>query len=299
MTDPETKPSMGPPPPPTQPVQTPDKPAPPTHSPRNARAVFTAIGFLGLAAGLFYLWHLIQGLTPADPIDPARIAALEAQLRGFHQRIIALEQRPPAAQPPAPANLAPLEARLLALEQRPPPQTPTPAPATAAPTDLAPLEARIAATERATRRAIQLQAATSALHDGAPLGPLPDAPPALARFATIAPPTLATLRRDFTPAATAALAASLPVEETAISSQIWRRLAALVTVRQGDAVLFGPPAALVLTLAQTRLDAGDLQGALAALDSLDPGAAPAMAPWRRDAQALLDARAALAALARG
>ena len=144
-----------------------------------------------------------------------------------------------------------------------------------------------------------MQAATSALHDGAPLGPLPDAPPALARFATIAPPTLATLRRDFTPAATAALAASLPVEETAISSQIWRRLAALVTVRQGDAVLFGPPAALVLTLAQTRLDAGDLQGALAALDTLDTGAAPAMAPWRRDAQALLDARAALAALARG
>ncbi len=289
MTDPETPPAA-----PSQAVQPPDKPAPPTHSPRNARAVFTAIGFLCLAAGLFYLWHLVQNLTPADPIDPARIATLDAQLRGFHQRIIALEQRPPTPTQ-TPTNLAPLEARLLALEQRPAPAGPV----VIAPADTAPLEARIAATERATNRALQLQAATIALQDGLPLGPLPNAPPALARFATIAPPTLATLRRDFTPAATAALHASMPATEGTMTGQIWRRLADLVTVRQGDAVLFGPPAALALTLAQTRLDAGDLPGTLAALDSLDPGAAPAMAPWRRDAQALLDARAALAALARG
>ena len=55
----------------------------------------------------------------------------------------------------------------------------------------------------------------------------------------------------------------------------------------------------VLAEAQGRLDAGDLAGALAALRPLDGQAAEVMAEWRARAQALLDARAALAGMARG
>jgi hypothetical protein len=77
---------------------------------------------------------------------------------------------------------------------------------------------------------------------------------------------------------------------------MWRRAQSLVTVRQGDKVLVGAPAAVTLNAARARLDAGDLAGAVAALGGLDGPAAKAMAGWRSDAQALVDARAALAAL---
>jgi hypothetical protein len=71
-----------------------------------------------------------------------------------------------------------------------------------------------------------------------------------------------------------------------------------VTVKQGDKVLVGSPAAEVLGTTQARLDAGDLAGAVHELDRLDPAAAQAMAEWRGQAQALLEARAALAEMAR-
>ena len=48
--------------------------------------------------------------------------------------------------------------------------------------------------------------------------------------------------------------------------------------------------------AATRLNAGDLGGAVALLGGLDAGAAQAMAPWRERAEALLAARGALAAM---
>jgi hypothetical protein len=72
----------------------------------------------------------------------------------------------------------------------------------------------------------------------------------------------------------------------------------LVTVKHGDQVLLGTSASSVLGAAQARLDAGDLAGAVAALDGLDAAAATAMASWRGQAQGLLDARNALAQMAR-
>ena len=45
------------------------------------------------------------------------------------------------------------------------------------------------------------------------------------------------------------------------------------------------------------MNAGDLQGAVSALDALTGDAAQAMAEWKAKAQSLLDARAALATLA--
>ena len=84
-----------------------------------------------------------------------------------------------------------------------------------------------------------------------------------------------------------------------MAERIWRQIASLVTVRSGDRVILGAPASVVLDAARERLDAGDLAGTIAALDALDSGAAQAMADWRARAQSLLDARAALASLARG
>ncbi len=272
----------------------PKPPFAPSHSPRRALPIFTAIGFLCLAAGFFYVWQLARH-DDQIPVDPARIASLEGQTRdlrqrlaSFETRLIALEQRPSGSGGP---DLGPLESRLAALESRPPAPA---APAIAAPVDLGPLEARLAAAERVART----QAASLALDAGQPLGALPNAPLALTRFANTAPPTLATLRAAFPEVARRARAASLPAGATSWTERMTQSLAGLVTIRRGNEVLVGAASAVVLAAAQDRLDAGDLAGTLLALDALDPAAATAAASWKADAQALLAARAALASMAR-
>ena len=52
---------------------------------------------------------------------------------------------------------------------------------------------------------------------------------------------------------------------------MWQQVQTLVDHPQGDKVLVGVPASGVLAQAQARLDAGDLAGAVAALDQLDAG----------------------------
>jgi hypothetical protein len=146
--------------------------------------------------------------------------------------------------------------------------------------------------------AIRLEAAQAALEAGQPLGELPNAPQALARFATTPPPTEASLRTAFPQVAEAARAASRP--DTGRQSFFQRALARVqqtVTVRRGDHVIIGDPAAGVLAQAQADVGNGDLKGAVAALKGLNGPAAAAVAGWVADVQALLDARAALAALA--
>jgi hypothetical protein len=252
--------------------------------------VLTAAGFLCVAIALFILWQRIAGLEGAGP-DAARVASLEAQVHDLQQRLAALEQRP-VTTPPPPPDLRPLEARIAALEARP---AAGPAPPPAAPPDLGPIEARLAAAERLAH----IIAASQALEAGQPLGTLPGAPPALARFATAAPPTIASLRAAFPEAAAAARAASHTPAATGWADRLGQGLAGLVTLRRGNTVLIGTEATASLAAAQARLEAGDLQGAVNALATLDPAAASAIAPWREQAQSLLDARAALAAMARG
>ena len=77
---------------------------------------------------------------------------------------------------------------------------------------------------------------------------------------------------------------------------MWLQIQSLVTVRDGDRVLSGAPATVVLGHARERLNAGDLGGAVADVERLDAAAAHAMADWHDRARALLAARAALAAL---
>ena len=163
------------------------------------------------------------------------------------------------------------------------------------------LEQNVARTGASAAGAIRLArivAAEAALSAGRPLGELPGAPAAVSRFATTAAPTEPALRLRFPEAARAALAASPPGStDKPLMQRMLARAEELVTVRQGDQVLLGNPAAGILARAQDALNAGDLSDAVAALSGLSGRAASAMAPWLADAKALLDARAGLADLA--
>ena len=149
-------------------------------------------------------------------------------------------------------------------------------------------------------RTARLQMANVALQSGRPLGEIPAAPPALAQFATKPPPTEASLRLSFDAAASAAHEAGQPAkEDTPFFTRMWDRAQSGVTVRQGDRIIVGDAVAGVLERSRHLLDAGDLPGAVSALDGLSGPAAAAMAPWRAQAQSLLDARAALITPAKG
>lgn len=158
---------------------------------------------------------------------------------------------------------------------------------------------QIGAVAERSGRITRLQAAMSALETGQPLGDIPGAPPAVARFATKAPPTEQELRRSFDAAADAAQQAGQPalMEHRSFGDRLWARAQQAVTVRQSDRVLLGDPLAGRLILARTALDAGDLAGAVKALDGLAGPAQAAMAEWTGQARALLEARTALASMA--
>jgi hypothetical protein len=245
----------------------------------------------------------------------ARVAALEQRPPGtsapatdlgpLTARVAALEQRPPAASAPA-TDLGPLTARVAALEQRPPV---APAPATdlgpltgrvdalgqRQASDIASLQARVTALENSIGRTVRVLAARQALDAGHKLGNLPGAPPALAHFADTDPPTEASLRVAFPAAARAARAASRPATDgQPFLERMWADAQDLVTIRQGDRVIVGDPAAGLLDRARQALDDGDLAGAVQAVAALNGPAARAMAGWLAQARALLDARAALA-----
>jgi hypothetical protein len=70
-----------------------------------------------------------------------------------------------------------------------------------------------------------------------------------------------------------------------------------VTVRRGDHVIVGDPAAGVIAKAQQELNDDDLKAAVATLSALSGRAAKAVQPWVAQANAVLEARAALAQLA--
>src|SRR5580658_2401476 len=148
-------------------------------------------------------------------------------------------------------------------------------------------------------RLARLDAAEIALASGHALGPIANAPPALARFATAAPPTEAALRLRFGPIAQEALKVSRPdTEGKPFLDRVLARLQdfKLITVREGDNVLIGSSAAATIAHARLLLDAGDLAGAARTVAALTGPPAEKMAPWLDDANALLAAREALATL---
>jgi hypothetical protein len=285
------------------------EPFPP--SPRAERPAWPwvfGIGFLVLAIAQAALWvrvlHMPAQTSATAPVAaPVAIdtSATDHRLQAIEQRLSTLEGRVAPAAP----DLSPLTARVAALEQRPtlpPVETDKLADRLAADeAKLSTLEQKAVAPAQEADRAMQMarvQAAFVALATGKPLGSIPDAPPALARYATAAPPTEAALRLTFPAAARAAVAAGHPTNSNhAFLRRVWDEAQDLITVRQGDHVVLGDPDAGVLAHAQAALDAGDLAGAVADVGTLTGGAAQATAAWLDQARGLLAARAALADLA--
>jgi hypothetical protein len=256
---------------------------------------------IALTGAFLWLWFhppVPASLAADDTALTQRIGALEA-------RLAQLDQRPA---PPRPIDVGPLLNRLAALEQR---AASDPAQAErlnvlGARADS--LDARLTGLEQATARAIviaeradrrgRLQLAMTALAAGQPLGTLPGAPPAAAKFAAIAPPTEASLRRGYEAAERAALeAGGSGGDGASILDRTWARAQSLITIRQGDRVLVGNPAAETLARTRAALDKGDLAAAVSMAATLSGEPAKAVAPWLEDARSVLAARAALAEMA--
>jgi hypothetical protein len=255
------------------------------------------------------------------------LGPLQARMDALEARVVAIGQTPPArANSAPPADLGPLTARIDALEKLVAAQAAEPARVNAIAGKVDALEThdpaaelrgrldevsrevsaltqgsskQSAAADRALRLA-RLQMAFIDLESGHPLGAIPDAPPALVRFANAAPPTEAELRLSFPAAEQAALKVSRPdTEGKPFFDRILARLQdfRLIVVRKDDEVVLGNAAAATLTHARALLTAGDLAGAVKAVASLSGPPAEKMAPWLADATALVLAREALAALA--
>lgn len=147
---------------------------------------------------------------------------------------------------------------------------------------------------RTAQRLARLDAARAALDAGEPLGPIDGAPQAVAAFADKRPPTEAALRLAFPQAAQAALAATGEQPAgTTFGQRVLNRAQSLITIREGNKVLVGDPAAGLLADAGQKLDAGDLSAAVADVSQLTGPPAQALAGWLEQARALLAARAAL------
>jgi hypothetical protein len=269
-------------------------PAPAPVAPRRRRPIWPYIftlGFVVLAAGEVYLWTQGQ----AHRADATELAVLRAQMDDL--RTAQANATPPPDSVTVQADLAQKYAALAAQLNAVQAQAADDHGA------LSVMQANAADLGKLTQRMALLNAlgtARLAMDAGQPLGQIPNAPPALAQFATAAPPTEAQLRESFGPAAKAAEAASLGDNgQAGFWERARARLEGLITVSDGNQVLFGPPAAASLNTARLALENGDLAGAVAALQNLGPGAKDAMADWLAQAQALLAAKAALLTLAQG
>jgi hypothetical protein len=262
----------------------PPPPPPVAVNPPGRRSLWPfafAAGFLLLAAGEFLLWQLHQP-------QAAQLAVLTAEVTDLRS---AAARSPVSAEADLSLKLADLAAQLNAVQSQ----------AAADHGALGELQANAADLTQLTARITTLSALESAriaLESGAPLGTLANAPPALAQFAQTPPPTEAALRLSFPAAAQKAEAASIAgAPHGGFWSQVLARLESLITIREGTHVLAGPPAAGALAAAQTDLDAGDLAGAVAQLQTLSSATQAAMGTWLTQAKALLAARAALVSMA--
>jgi hypothetical protein len=306
----------------------PDQPVPDrdalTTVPANADPLrlLYALGFLVLAAAILGVW-LFPKMPAANQGQVSEIRSIEQRLDAFDSRLGRLEQQPA---PPSAADLGKISARLDVLEARVSDQTQLS-------TRLDGLSARIeslsgrdqtaldaikrqvdgiasqvsnqekavagvdAVSARVTRIA-RIHAAQLALAAGQPLGTIPNAPPALARYADAAPPTEAQLRLAFPQIERAALTLAQPVKSNdPFLDRAWERAQALITVRQGDQVVVGNASAVQLDQARAALDAGDLAAAVKSVSAAGPGVQKIASDWLTQAKSLLDARTALADLA--
>ncbi len=275
------------PPPPAPPKATPEPPAPKPRRP--AWPIWFGLGFVILAGGEAYLFTQLQ----AHQADKTSLAVLQSQMADM--RAAAAKTSPVADLINTQADLAQKQAVLAAQVSAMQGLVASDHGA------LASLQANAQDIGKLTARMAQLNAlaaANMALAAGQPLGVVQNAPPALAMFVDEAPPTMAQLRETFPNAARNAEAASLANGGRAgFWAQVKLRLEGLITISNGDHVIFGPPAAAALNHVRTALANDDLAAAVAAADTLSPPAQAAMASWLTPARQLLAARQALAAMA--
>jgi hypothetical protein len=222
-----------------------------------------------------------------DPAQADLVAQQKAALDALDQRLAKLEQGAGQAQQAGDAAQKAQSTDTAALD--------------ALNARVAKLEQGAGQTEGAARdadRAAHITAAETALEAGQPLGDVPGAPPAIARFANTAPPTEGALRAAYPKVAEAARLASEPqTQDRSFLERLLARAQESVVVRRGDQVIVGDPAAGVLARAQEHVSAGDLKGAADVLAALRGPAAVAVHDWVDQVHALVEARAALAAMA--
>lgn len=237
------------------------------------------VGFQGLTDRL----GVVAGQVAAMQVqDAAGFLGLTDRLGAVEGRVAAMQKQDAASDQETADRLGKVEGRVAALEKQG-----------------SAIAGQLGGVAERAQRISRTQVAAAALEAGQKLGEIPGAPPALARFAYNAPPTEAGLRLSFNDAAKAAQDASQPgaMEGQPFASRLWTRAQQSLSVRQGDRVVLGDPVAGVLAHARQALEAGDLSGAVSALDGLNGPAAAAMADWVGQARALLDARSALATMA--
>lgn len=258
--------------------------------PRSLWPVWFALGFVILAGGEGYLYTQQR----AHEADATTLAVLNAEVTDLRNN--AARTSPVTALINTQMQLAQKQTMLAAQVNAMQGQVAADHGALAA------LQVNAEALSKLTHRMAQLNAiaaARMALQAGQPVGVVPNAPAALAVFADTAPPTLLTLRESFPAIARAALAASLAENSKAgFWAKARLRMEGIITIIDGNHVIFGPPAAGVIDTMRTALDNNDIAKAVAAANQLSPAVQAAMASWLTPARQLLAAQSALADMAR-
>jgi hypothetical protein len=249
-----------------------------------------ALMFIILVAA--FAWKLNQTKTAAQAPVVAAAPGKDAQIAQLQSQIIALQSRlvTPAVTPETTA-----------------PVVPAPVPTYTDPALLTQLSQRLdrlEANQRALARAAAAANAAAALqlkaHSSEPfLNELAAVEPAFADPALTAPlravaergvPSETQLAIEFPQAAAKAnIAAKAAGDEASLFDRARHALGSFISVRRTDN-LNGKGVQAVLVRAETRLNQGDLKGALAYLDTLPPEAQKALKPWldKARARALVD-----------
>ncbi|WP_298224233.1 hypothetical protein [Acidocella sp.] len=266
------------------PEQAPQKPS------RAAWPIWFGLGFFVLAGGESYLFEQLQ----AQQANNTTLAVLQSQVADMREA--SLKTSPLTSLINAEANLAQKQAALAAQVN---------AMQGIVATDHGALTALQISTQdlgKLTARMAQLNsiaAARMALDAGQPLGVVPNAPAALAVFTNVAPPTMAQLRESFPAAARSAAAASIATNgQAGFWTKVKLRLEGMITISEGERVIFGPPAQAALNRMHAALANDDLAKAIATSNTLSPPVQAAMASWLNPARQLLAARQALAQMVR-
>ncbi len=118
----------------------------------------------------------------------------------------------------------------------------------------------------------------------------------LAPYADTGIPTIAQLQKDYETVAREAVQAQVELEGDGWVDKTLNRLIALVSVRTVGDGEAGDPVDAAVAAAESRLDAGDLEGAIKALETIEGAAKSKVSDWLATAKARLAAERAMTRL---